>query len=226
MNVVLADSSDLLRLGIRSLLKSEMDIEVIGEAHNGEELLGLLKSFKADLLIIDYTAQGFSVDNIAQIRNSDSEIGILAITPDQSAVVLVDALRAGVTSYVKKDCSFPEILDAVKSTNQGNRFFCGQILESIQQANLNVDDLDPDAFTCDPVLISKRESEIIVLIAEGKTNQQIADQLFLSAHTVNTHRKNIMSKLGVKNTAGIVMYAVKTNLISPNKFLFTAENEV
>lgn len=226
MNVVLADSSDLLRLGIRSLLKSEMDIEVIGEAHNGEELLGLLKSFKADLLIIDYTAQGFSVDNIAQIRNRDSEIGILAITPDQSAVVLVDALRAGVTSYVKKDCSFPEILDAVKSTNQGNRFFCGQILESIQQANLNVDDLDPDAFTCDPVLISKRESEIIVLIAEGKTNQQIADQLFLSAHTVNTHRKNIMSKLGVKNTAGIVMYAVKTNLISPNKFLFTAENEV
>ena len=68
--------------------------------------------------------------------------------------------------------------------------------------------------------------EIIVLIAEGRTNQQIADQLFLSAHTVNTHRKNIMSKLGVKNTAGIVMYAVKTNLISPNKFLFTAENEI
>ena len=226
MNVVLADSSDLLRLGIRSLLKSEMDVEVIGEAHNGEELLGLLKSFKTDLLIIDYTAPGFSVDNIAQIRNANSEIGILAITPDQSAAVLVDALRAGVTSYVKKDCSFPEILDAVKSTNQGNRFFCGQILESIQQANLNVDDLDPDAFTCDPVLISKRESEIIVLIAEGRTNQQIADQLFLSAHTVNTHRKNIMSKLGVKNTAGIVMYAVKTNLISPNKFLFTAENEI
>src|SRR5690606_9201229 len=116
------------------------------------------KSFKTDLLIIDYTAPGFSVDNIAQIRNANSEIGILAITPDQSAAVLVDALRAGVTSYVKKDCSFPEILDAVKSTNQGNRFFCGQILESIQQANLNVDDLDPDAFTCDPVLISKRES--------------------------------------------------------------------
>ena len=63
------------------------------------------------------------------------------------------------------------------------------------------------------------------MIAEGYTNAQIADKLFLSAHTVNTHRKNIMSKLGVKNTAGIVMYAVKSNLISPNKFLFTAEGE-
>ena len=74
-------------------------------------------------------------------------------------------------------------------------------------------------------LISKRESEIIVLISEGFTNTQIAEKLFLSSHTVNTHRKNIMSKLGVKNTAGIVMYAVKMNLISPNKFLFTSESE-
>jgi DNA-binding NarL/FixJ family response regulator len=69
-------------------------------------------------------------------------------------------------------------------------------------------------------VLSERENEIIILIAEGLTNEQIAEQLFLSKHTINTHRKNIMSKLGVKNTAGIVMYAVKMNLISPNKFLF------
>ena len=74
-----------------------------------------------------------------------------------------------------------------------------------------------------PVVLSDRENEIIILIAEGNTNPQIADQLFLSSHTVNTHRKNIMGKLGVKNTAGIVMYAVKTNLVSPNKFLFAPE---
>jgi DNA-binding CsgD family transcriptional regulator len=82
--------------------------------------------------------------------------------------------------------------------------------------------LDANALTCDPVLLSERENEIIVLIAEGYTNDQIAEQLFLSKHTVNTHRKNILAKLGVKNTAGIVMYAVKTQLISPNKFLFAA----
>ena len=97
-------------------------------------------------------------------------------------------------------------------------------MKTIQEANLNVDELDYDAFSCDAVTISKREQEIIVLISEGLTNGQIAEKLFLSNHTVNTHRKNILGKLGVKNTAGIVMYAVKANLISPNKFLFSASN--
>jgi DNA-binding NarL/FixJ family response regulator len=225
MKIVLADSSDLMRLGIRSLLSVELDAEIVGEAQNAKELKELVKTFDVDLVIVDYTSSGFSVDNIANLRNEFQQLQILAITPDQSAVILVEALRAGVNSYVKKDCSFPEILDAVKATSKGDRFFCGQILETIQLANLNIDDIEIDAFTCDPVLISKRECEIITLIAEGLTNGQIADQLFLSAHTVNTHRKNIMSKLAVKNTAGIVMYAVKTKLTSPNKFLFTAENE-
>jgi DNA-binding CsgD family transcriptional regulator len=86
-----------------------------------------------------------------------------------------------------------------------------------------VNDIDFESFTCEPVILSDRENEIIILIAEGLTNGQIAEQLFLSNHTINTHRKNIMAKLGVKNTAGIVMYAVKSDLISPNKFLFAAE---
>jgi DNA-binding NarL/FixJ family response regulator len=116
-----------------------------------------------------------------------------------------------------------KIIDSVKATAKGNKFFCGQILETIQSASIDIDDLDFDSFTCEPVVISERENEIIKLIAEGQTNTQIAELLFLSNHTINTHRKNILSKLGVKNTAGIVMYAVKTNLVSPNKFLFASE---
>lgn len=225
MRLVIADSSDLVRLGIRSLLNTELDVQIVGEAQCEDELMDIISSFDVDLVIIDYTSPGFRIDDLAKVKNAYPDLNILAITPEQNAQVLVDALRAGITSYVKKDCSFPEIIDAVKETSKGNQFFCGQILETINEANLNVEDIDIDALSCDAVLISKRESEIITLIAEGYTNAQIADKLFLSSHTVNTHRKNIMSKLGVKNTAGIVMYAVKTNLISPNKFLFTAENE-
>jgi DNA-binding NarL/FixJ family response regulator len=121
---------------------------------------------------------------------------------------------------VKKDCELSEILDAVKETKKGNRFFCGQLLETIQRANIDVHDIDVDGFTCEAVILTERETEIIKLIAEGLTNIQIADLLFLSTHTINTHRKNIMGKLGVRNTAGIVMYAVKTELVHPNKFLF------
>ncbi len=220
MRIVLADSNELIRLGIRSALKKELAPEIVGEALCSEELVEIVRSFGSDVVVIDYTSRGFSIDVLPQILSIDKSIRVLAITPEQSAQTLVDALRSGIMSYVKKDCSIAEIVDAVKETSKGNKFFCGQILETIQDANLDVDDIDYDMFSCEPVTLSERESEIIVLIAEGYTNAQIAEQLFLSNHTVNTHRKNIMAKLGVKNTAGIVMYAVKTNLISPNKFLF------
>ena len=224
MKAVLADSNELVRVGIRTVLKSELDVEIVGEARNSEELFQMLQSFDTDIVVIDFTSLGFEIDVLHQMKSQFPDVNSVAITPDQSAQVLVDALRSGITSYVKKDCSIPEILDAVKETNKGNRFFCGQILDTIREANLDVNGIEAEEFTCDPVLISKRECEIIVLIAEGYTNGQIADKLFLSSHTVNTHRKNIMAKLGVKNTAGIVMYAVKTNLISPNKFLFTPDS--
>ena len=223
MKLILADSNDLVRIGIRFILNSELPVDIVGEANSANELLEMLSSFSANLVIIDYTAPGFDIDVLPQIKTLYPDINLLAITPEQSAQVLVDALRSGITSYVKKDCSIPEILDAVRETSKGEKFFCGTILETIQEANLNVDDIDTGSFSCDAVVISKRECEIITLIAEGFTNAQIADKLFLSAHTINTHRINIMSKLGVKNTAGIVMYAVKTNLTSPNKFLFTGE---
>lgn len=222
MRVVLADSNDLVRIGLRSIIGMERDVDLVGEAQCNEQLLDILASFPTDIVVLDYTSPGFDVDVVTKINELYKETNILAITPEQSAQIVVDALRAGVMSYVKKDCSVAEIVDAVVETSKGNKFFCGQVLETIQEANLNIEDIDTEGFTCEAVLISKRESEIIILIAEGFTNAQIADKLFLSSHTINTHRKNIMSKLGVNNTAGIVMYAVKMNLISPNKFLFTA----
>ena len=226
MKIVLADSNELVRLGIRSALKNDLKVELVGEASTSQGLLDLVKSFETDVVVVDYTSTGFSIDVILKLRTLRKHINILAITPEQSAQTLVDALRSGVMSYVKKDCSITEIVDAVRETGKGNKFFCGQILETIQTANLDVDDIDLDAFSCEPVVLSDRESQIIVLIAEGNTNAQIAEMLFLSNHTVGTHRKNIMSKLGVRNTAGIVMYTVKMNLISPNKFLFAGDSRL
>lgn len=224
MKVVLADSNDLVRVGMRTILKGIPEINIVGEARNNEELLNQVHDFDVNLVLIDYTSHGFDIDIIPKVLSAKNSIRILAITPEQSAQTLVNALRSGVQSYVKKDCDLGEIIDAVQDTGKGKKFFCGQILETIQRASIDVNDIDFDSFTCEPVILSEREQEIIILIAEGLTNAQIAEQLFLSNHTINTHRKNIMGKLGVKNTAGIVMYAVKTNLVSPNKFLFAGEN--
>ena len=220
MSVIIADSNDIMRLGLRTLLSNDKSISIVGEAHNNQELLDQIKSFGAAIVLIDFTSAGFDINVITKVLQHDKKVRFVAITPDQSAQILVDALRSGVTSYVKKDCELSEILDAVNETKKGNRFFCGQLLEIIQRANIDIHDIDVDGFTCEAVILTERETEIIKLIAEGLTNGQIAELLFLSTHTINTHRKNIMGKLGVRNTAGIVMYAVKTELVHPNKFLF------
>lgn len=223
MRVILADSNDLVRVGMRTILNSHGGFKIVGEAKDKEELIQQVQNFGASVVLIDYTSPGFDIDVIPKVLNINKEVKFLAITPEQSAQTLVDALRSGIISYVKKDCDLAEIINAVEETARGNKFFCGQILETIQRASIDVNDIDFESFSCEPIIVSERENEIIILIAEGRTNTQIAEQLFLSNHTINTHRKNIMAKLGVKNTAGIVMYAVKTNLISPNKFLFAAD---
>lgn len=223
MHIIIADSNDLVRIGLRTIINSHGNFKIVGEAKCEDELFEQIKNFEVKVIVIDYTSPGFSIDIIPKVLLEKPDIKFLAVTPEQSAPTLVDALRSGILSYVKKDCDVGEILCAIEETGRGNKFFCGQILETIQRASIDVNDIDFESFSCEPVLLSERESEIIVMIAEGLTNNQIADQLFLSNHTINTHRKNIMSKLGVKNTAGIVMYAVKTNLVSPNKFLFAAE---
>ncbi len=223
MEVILADSNDLVRLGLRTILNAQKDVEIVGEAKDKIALLRLLSSVDAPVILIDYTSSGFDINVIPKILSFKKSVKFIAITSDQSAQTLVKALRTGVMSYVKKDCDLIEIINAVIETGRGNKFFCGKILETIQRANIDVHDIDFESFSCEPITISERENEIITLIAEGLTNTQIAEQLYLSNHTINTHRKNIMAKLGVKNTAGIVMYAVKTNLVSPNKFLFASE---
>jgi DNA-binding NarL/FixJ family response regulator len=224
VKLIIADSNDIVRVGLRTILATDKFTQIIGEATNSEDLMDQIKNFETDIVLIDYTSAGFTIDVIPKVLSKHKNIKFIAITPEQNANVVVDALRSGVMSYIKKDCDIPEILSSVKETGSGNKFFCGQILESIQRADLNVEDLDFDSFTCEPVLLSEREVEIITLIAEGYTNSQIAELLHLSPHTINTHRKNIMGKLGAKNTAGIVMYAVKTSLVSPNKFLFAGES--
>lgn len=223
MKIVIADGNNLMRIGLRTILNTIDKVNIVGEAKSSEDLLDCVKNFDTDVVVIDYTSENFTIDVIPKLLQKKPNTQILAITPEQSAQTLINALKSGVQSYVKKDCDLGEILDAVRETAEGKKFFCGQLLETIQRASIDVNHLEVDAFSCEPISLSEREVQIIKMIAEGLTNAQIAEELFLSNHTINTHRKNILNKLGIKNTAGIVMYAVKTHLVSPNKFLFAAE---
>lgn len=222
IKTLLADRSDLALAGLRVILGPIGRIDIVGEAREAKEMHLLIAKLRPNVVLIDHTAEGFGAEAIRDGMRKSKQVRFIAITPDPSQLALMSALRAGVTSYIKKDCSRKEIIDSVLQTGEGRKFFCGKILRAIQSAALDVDNMFGEGTGCDPVTVSERESEIIALIAEGCSYTRIADRLCLSAHTVATHRKNIMQKLGVNNTAALVLYAVKNGLVSPNKYLFNS----
>ena len=220
IKITIADSHFLSRKGLAVLLQENTDFVLVSEALSSSDLVNQSKFFQPDLIIIDYTSASFSLESIQQIVKKYPQAKLLAITDVQANTIIAKALNAGVTSHLLKDCDQDEIVEAIYKTAKGEKFMCGKIasaaLEANSAANAN--------YSCEGLNVSDREMEIIKLIAEGYSNKEVADKLFLSTHTVTTHRKNIMNKLGVNNTAGLVLFAVRENLVSPNHFLFSAVN--
>jgi DNA-binding NarL/FixJ family response regulator len=220
VRTLLADHSELSLIGLRAILAEVPRVEVVGVARDAIEMEAQIVRLRPDVVLIDHTAEGFEASSIRSGLRRAKRTRFIAITPDPSPGALMSAIRAGVTSYVKKDCGVDEIIDAVLRTADGDKFFCGKILDTLRRASVDIDAFLTEPLSCEPVTLSERECEIIGLIAEGRSYTRIAEALNLSAHTVTTHRRNIMHKLGVNNTAAVVMYAVKNGLVSPNKFLF------
>jgi len=221
-SIIIADSSTISRLGLNAIINQMDGFIVVGEADNAGGVLDLISVKSPDLVIIDFLSDDFDIETVMNIKRKFPKLFLLGITPLQNGNTLINALRAGIDSYIKKSCDIPEVVDAIESTSKGKSFYCGKILEKIRKESIDISEMNNIDLSCDAVALSRREKEILTLITEGLTNSKIAEMLFLSSHTITTHRKNIMSKLGVKNTAGIVMYAVKSGIVSPNKFLFAS----
>lgn len=218
IRIALAGQHYLIREGLRSLMAGNTALHFAGEADQQDSLQRLVVAGLVDVVIIDHLQPGLGLDSIRAVLQINPKVQVLAITDRPGRKDLSAALQAGVCSYLLTDCDREEILDAIFATAKGEQFFCGKI---VSQVMATPDEAIPEAeYSCDGVRITSREVEIIRLVAEGLTNKEIADQLFLSAHTVTTHRKNIMHKLGVNNTAGLVLFAIRNNIITPNHFLF------
>ena len=135
IRLIIADNSQIVQTGLHSIFSNYENIEIIGDASSSEGLYNLLVSFEADILLIDFTAPGFSVDTISKTLRFQPKLKIVALTADQSGATIVNALRAGVTSYIRKDCDVNEILDSVRETAAGSVFFCGNIVDRIRCSN-------------------------------------------------------------------------------------------
>jgi DNA-binding NarL/FixJ family response regulator len=211
-----ADTNFLIAEGLKNVLNSCSEIEVLGSASSGEEMIEQVSQLQPDVLLVDYSSNKLSFSDVTDVMRKLPSLRIIGIVHECDVNQVKRLIKLGIHGHLMNDCDKDEIIDSVKSCAKGDKFFCGQVLDK-----LNWSEGQESSHGCDPINISERELEVLQLIAEGLTTKQIADKLHLSFHTVMTHRKNMMAKLGLNNTAGLIVYAVKENLISPNKFLFS-----
>ena len=184
------------------------------EDENFENLIASIKKNKPKILVLDFQSLSFTAKQISILTKTFKRLQVLAITDYMSKSEMQSALDNGVRSYLLKECDKDEIIEALHATYNGERFLCGKVAYFLSNEQA-FDVIKPqlDKVSCQGLGITDRELDVIRLISEGLSNKLIANKLELSTHTVNTHRKNIMAKLDIPNTAGIVMFAVKNNLL-------------
>ena len=216
INIFIADAAFLVREGIKAVIQDKDYMKVVGEAVHSDELKKKLKETSSDLVIIDYEAsESFDVDDIQEIIQQNPKTNVLVISTDYEKERVLKAINYGAKGFLLKECDQTEILGAIHAVSKNDKFFCGKVLDIILERNTpsfskSIDD------DCDPTLLTQREVEIVKLMAEGCPAQEIADKLYLSIHTIYTHRKNIMRKLGVTTAAEVILYAINTSLIEAN----------
>jgi len=222
IKVLVADKNFLSRVGLELLVGELKGFELVPSVcGDKEDLINQLYLSKPNLLIADFISLGITGEELKVLTKKNSRTKFLVITELLSKKELNKVLESGVTSFLLKDCDKIEILEAINSTIKGEKFICGKIVSFLSASpEIITTNSFIKSLGCDGFPVTEREIDIIRGIAEGLSNKLIADKLKLSTHTVNTHRKNIMNKLGVNNTAGVVMFAVKNQLLETNFSLY------
>ena len=215
--LLLADDHTILRDGIRALLSAEPDLEVVGEAGNGAEVLALLETTPVDVVLMDVqmpVLDGFATMPELRLRFPDVRVLVLTMLDHENYVARM--LEAGALGYVLKNAAISEITHAIRTVAAGNPFLCTEIglnmlYKAVAQRTGAEDSAAEGHSGAD---LTARELEVLKLIAEGMTNGEIADKLFTSKRTIETHRQNIIAKTQAKNTAALIKLAVGRGLIS------------
>jgi two-component system, NarL family, response regulator NreC len=216
--ILIVDDHDVVRSGLNVLLRSAPDFAVVGEAADGEEALKQAAKLKPDIVIMDISMpklDGIEATRLIKERQPEVKVIILSVHEDEEYAYQI--LKAGASGYLLKNAGRKEIFEAVRSAMSGERFFSPGISRIIVQGFVSRAKEQTEAESAAaPVAdqkLTKREVEVLTYIARGFTNRQIAEALFLSFRTINTHRANMMQKLNIHDTAGLVRYAMTAGLV-------------
>ena len=202
ISIILADDHALVRDGIRRLLEDESDLDVIGEADDGEAMLDLVRSAKPDLAIVDIRMPRLNgIEAVRRLQQEGNPTPCLMLSMHDSEEYVLQSIDAGAFGYLLKDASRDEFLRAVHTIVGGDRYFSGDLSNILIRQLVKSDGgVSSPGAGREEVVLTRRERQILPIILQGATNQEIADQLELSRRTVETHRFNMMKKLGVSNS--------------------------
>ena len=210
IRVVLADDHALVRAGMRSLLGAMAQVEVVGEAASGEEALVLAEREHPDVVLMDIAMKGMTgLEAAARMRERHPEVRVVILSMHSGEEYVLRALRAGATGYLLKDAATGELELALRSVMRGESWFSPAVSRQVVEGY--VQRVGGEAATD---VLTARQREVLKLVAGGKSTKEIAFDLNLSVKTVETHRAQIMERLGIRDVAGLVRYALKTGLVS------------
>jgi len=219
IRVLLADDHAVMRRGIRNILEAETDIEVVGEAGDGREAICLAEKLKPHVMVVDLGMPELNgLDAIRHMRREQPEVELLVFSMHDSEELIREAFSAGARGYVLKTDAAADLTDAVKSLSRHKPFFTPRISEVILSSL--VSSSAGERRTSEPIAhgpLSAREREILQLLAENKSNKEIASRLTISVRTVETHRRSIMQKLNANSIVELVHYAIRNGIVQPSR---------
>ena len=214
IRILIADDHGIVRAGLKLLLNRISGTEVVAEASDGREAVRLAKAFQPDVVLIDVAMPQLNgLDAARQIARDNPRTGIIVLSMYMDESYILRALDAGARGYLIKDNADDELENAIRSVAAGRPFFSQAIADTLLEDHVHV--MRKQNITESYDLLTEREREVLHLLAEGKSNKETAAVLNLSPYTVDTHRTNLMQKLGLHNTAEIVLYAVRHAIITP-----------
>lgn len=211
IQVLLADDHAIVRDGIKMLLTAQKDINVIAEAENGEQAIQFAKEHNPDVVLMDISMPLLNGLEATKeiLRTQNTKVILLSMYTDEEYVIT--AIRAGVSGYLDKQSAAPTVIEAIRSVMKGEAYFSPSISKTVLKAAIN--QFDSNRLSTRFERLTKREKQVLQLIAEGKTSKVISEKLFISMPTVYKHRQNIMNKIGIRDVAGLTRFAIKNNLV-------------
>ncbi|HYD56204.1 MAG TPA: response regulator transcription factor [Burkholderiales bacterium] len=212
IRVVLADDHALVRAGMRSLLAGMANVLVIGEASSGEEALSIAARERPDVVLMDIAMKGMTgLEAAARIRDGCPGVRVVILSMHAGEEYVLQALRAGAVGYLLKDAATGELELALRSVMRGESWFSPAVSRQVVEGYVQRVGGEPAAD-----VLTARQREVLRLVAGGKSTKEIAFDLNLSVKTVETHRAQIMERLGIRDVAGLVRYALRTGLVPPD----------